>query len=490
MHLHQQESPREVHSQALHEHGPFNACFLGFSLVIALSTSASLFIGSNGGSLPNMGWLSNLVRIVVFLGVALFSQLMTPLSKSPVLLHAAAGCAAFGAGLVTASAYAGSDISTSLYAVGMIVMAAGYSVLYLFWIELYAHMDFLHVVAYFTLVHLVSAAISFVLGIIGEAWFVALSLVVMPVASDILYIVSLQRSEGCPFMQGETTTTGWSFPTRPVVLLASFTLANGFIRHYLSADLKGVALVGVMMAACFALVELGLYAERFDLDRLYALCLPLIVAGSLCVLINVPGFGTAGAILSNAAYTLFSIIVTVLLCHISYRYGVDPLWLFGLSYAAVNLGSLGAIGLEYLADNLQNGSPGLTIVVSIVILVFVALCSSSPNRQALFGSWGIVRTNEKGPVPGSVPKSDETPAERLSRLARMHGLTRREEEVATLLVQDVGFTTIEDVLSITNSTLKTHARHIYAKFGVSGRHELAELVYKDKTHPDENSTAS
>jgi DNA-binding CsgD family transcriptional regulator len=72
----------------------------------------------------------------------------------------------------------------------------------------------------------------------------------------------------------------------------------------------------------------------------------------------------------------------------------------------------------------------------------------------------------------------------------MHGLTRREEEVATLLIQDVGFATIEDSLSISNSTLKTHARHIYAKFGVSGRHELAELVYEDKTHPDKNSTAS
>jgi DNA-binding CsgD family transcriptional regulator len=378
-------------------------------------------------------------------------------------------------------------VGVVLYAAGMTVMAVGYSVLYLFWIELYARMDFPHVTTYFTLVHLVSAAVSFVLGLIGATWFVALSLTLMPVASTGLYLVSLRRSEDCPFMQGETSTTGWSFPTKPVVLLATFTLANGFIRHYLSTDLRGIALVGVMLAACFALAELRAHVEKFDLNRLYTFCLPLIVAGSLCVLIDLPGFGTAGAVLSNAAYTLFSIIVTVLLCHISYRYGVDPLWLFGLSCAAVNAGSLGAMGLAHLTDSLQVGSPGLTVVISIVVLLFTVLCSSFPNRQALLGSWGIVRTGQKEPV---AQPCGETPAERLSRLSRMHGLTRREEEVATLLIQDVGFATIEDSLSISNSTLKTHARHIYAKFGVSGRHELAELVYEDKTHPDKNSTAS
>lgn len=289
----------------------------------------------------------------------------------------------------------------------------------------------------------------------------------MPAVCVLLYRKALQRSATLPYMQGEEPASGWSFPVRPVILLATFTLANNFVRHFLDSDFKGTVLLGVMLAAAFVIVLLLWRGARFDLGVLYAFCLPLVVAGSLCVLIALPGVGTVGAILTNAAYTLFSIFVTVLLCSISYRYGVDAPWLFGIANASISLGSLAAGFLGGQIERLGGGSLVLTLVVSAVVVVFACLYVTFSGKDMLAGSWGITR-------PGPEGREVEDNGERLARAARVHGLTRREEEVLVLLVGNASFAQIEEDLAISNSTLKTHARHIYAKFDVSGRHELAE----------------
>lgn len=54
-------------------------------------------------------------------------------------------------------------------------------------------------------------------------------------------------------------------------------------------------------------------------------------------------------------------------------------------------------------------------------------------------------------------------------------LARRRERLG-LLARDVPYSQVETELSIANSTLKTHVRHIYAKLGVTDKRELVELV--------------
>ncbi|NTU89074.1 MAG: response regulator transcription factor [Actinobacteria bacterium] len=62
------------------------------------------------------------------------------------------------------------------------------------------------------------------------------------------------------------------------------------------------------------------------------------------------------------------------------------------------------------------------------------------------------------------------------RAAEIYGLSAREREVLFLLVCGKLFSEIEQELFLSNSTVKTHARHIYEKLGVHGRHELQECI--------------
>lgn len=443
---------------------------MGFGLVIALSTSASLFTGASPAlsALPSLGWLTNTARVVVFLACALIVGGGHRLPARTRLGWVAGICATIGIATSLIAPLAGGG-TMAVNTAGVAVMAVGHALLYLLWLELYARMDLPHVLMYFSLVHLVSAALSFVLSLVSAAWFVAITLVALPLASSWLLATSIRRSSDAPFMQGETPRAGWSFPIKPVVLLASFTFANSFVRHFLTVDLRGMALLGVIAAACLVLA-LQPILNRRGIQPLYALAFPLVIAGSLCVLVALPGFGTAGALLTNAAYTLFSIFVTVLLCSISYRYGVNALWLFGYAQAAVSLGSLGANLLGTQVDFVAHDPALLTLTVAAVVVAFSCLSVTFGGDRDRAEAWGIVQTGTGEHAPADKLE------ERCARLARQHGLTRREEEVVLLLVQGVPFSQIETDLCVSNSTLKTHARHIYAKVGVAGRKELGELV--------------
>lgn len=455
-------------SQASHPN--VELCFLGFGLTIALSTSASLFTSANPAlsALPNLGWLTNVVRIIVFLACALVAERGYKIPNRTRLGWIAGICAAIGIAASLVAPMTGSKASV-LNAAGITGMAAGHAMLHLLWLELYARMDLPHVLMYFSLVHLASAALSFVLALISAAWFVTVALVALPLASARLLALGIHRESSATFMQGEAPMSGWTPPVKPVVLLASFTFANSFVRHFLTVDLRGMALLGVIAAACLALA-LWPMLNRRGIQPLYALSFPLVIAGSLCVLVTIPGFGTAGALLTNAAYTLFSIFVTVLLCSISYRYGVNALWLFGYAQAAVSVGSLGAVILSERVDFVAHDPALLTITVAVVIVAFSCLSATFGGDRDRAEAWGIVQagTGERTSI--------DSLEERCARLARQYGLTRREEEVVLLLVQGVPFTQIEADLCVSNSTLKTHARHIYAKVGVAGRKELRELA--------------
>ena len=68
---------------------------------------------------------------------------------------------------------------------------------------------------------------------------------------------------------------------------------------------------------------------------------------------------------------------------------------------------------------------------------------------------------------------------RCAQIARMYGLTRREEEVLACLAQGKSVPRIEQELVISNGTAKSHVRHIYAKLDIHSRDELIALVGMD-----------
>lgn len=55
-------------------------------------------------------------------------------------------------------------------------------------------------------------------------------------------------------------------------------------------------------------------------------------------------------------------------------------------------------------------------------------------------------------------------------------LTRREREIAALLIKGKTYRTIANELHVSENTVKTHVKNIYSKTGVNNRAELINLL--------------
>lgn len=78
--------------------------------------------------------------------------------------------------------------------------------------------------------------------------------------------------------------------------------------------------------------------------------------------------------------------------------------------------------------------------------------------------------------PYRQPVTPEAASSAIAALVRRHGITQREQEIMTLLVEGKSNKEIEDSLCISFSTVKNHVYNLYRKLDVNSRAQLIHLV--------------
>ncbi len=140
----------------------------------------------------------------------------------------------------------------------------------------------------------------------------------------------------------------------------------------------------------------------------------------------------------------------------------------------------GEAWLERLWDNQPAGHAPVPTAVWAAVAALTADATSVPSI--------VARTND-GPVrieaaPGA---TDDTVAIVLTPLRRPEPptvppewlLTRQERRIVDLLLLGMRNRTLADALCVTENTVETHLRHIYAKLDVSNRTELLARLFHD-----------
>ncbi len=75
---------------------------------------------------------------------------------------------------------------------------------------------------------------------------------------------------------------------------------------------------------------------------------------------------------------------------------------------------------------------------------------------------------------------------RCEALGAHYGLTAREVDVFVLMAQGRTQTRIEEELTLSKSTVKTHIGNIFLKLGVHSKQELIDLVFRT---PEDDTAA-
>ena len=281
-----------------------------------------------------------------------------------------------------------------------------------------------------------------------------------------------------------------ALPWRTFCVIACMYFAIGGIRVYVehvTGDLMmspvwlGVGIV--VLALSFTGVFCAAKRPIASLGALYKITLPLVAAAYAVLLTVGQDHPEILGFIAQIACLVTECLCWVLIVDRARR-GVSALLVIGVGRFVVQLGmSLGElVGFAGMGNMSLFG----TLVIFLLVLSFVFLFS---ERETSLGAKGqadeaaglepsaVADSGPEGPTPDAAVAEPSRPVAPAGPLYPPEwNLTEREDEILGLWVTSHGLRSIGETLGLSESTVKTHVRHIYEKCGVHSRAELIALL--------------
>ena len=281
-----------------------------------------------------------------------------------------------------------------------------------------------------------------------------------------------------------------ALPWRTFCVIACMYFAIGGIRVYVehvTGDLMmspvwlGVGIV--VLALAYTGVLCAAKRPVASLGALYKITLPLVAAAYAVLLTVGQDHPEILGFIAQIACLVTECLCWVLIVDRARR-GVSALLVIGAGRFVVQLG----MSLGELAGFVGMGNMSLfgTLVIFLLVLSFVFLFSERETSLGAKGQADEAARLEPGAVAGAgseglppdaaaaEPSQPVVPAGPL--YPPEWNLTEREDEILGLWVTSHGLRSIGETLGLSESTVKTHVRHIYEKCGVHSRAELIALL--------------
>lgn len=258
------------------------------------------------------------------------------------------------------------------------------------------------------------------------------------------------------------------------IILLLFRFIYGFTLTF--GEVERIPLLA--MAALVPLVAVLVYvaASRKELspDVLFQLSILCSVAGFL--LLSIAGVnGSLVSTLLSCGTGFFEILMYFVLIALGSRNTVIALPVLAWGNAMASWGTLlganfGRLTNSVSPDPVMTSAASALIVFGIVAYVVLVQKSFSFSHtiQGLAPLSPLVSTHVEG--------SAATIEERCKLLGSERGLTDREQEIFEYLARGRNVRFIQDELTVSYNTVKTHVSHVYAKLDVHSHQELINLV--------------
>ncbi|WP_303202972.1 helix-turn-helix transcriptional regulator [Raoultibacter timonensis] len=414
----------------------------------------------------------DIVTAVFLLCLAALSRWIVPLCRKPFIFPLtgffmiACACMRFYTVLHP-------ELAATLTTPALFLGALGVGLILMLWSEFYGCINPLRVALYYSAGIIVSVFLLWIFKGLAFYWLWAGTCIVPVVSLGCLW----RSYKTLP--EDEYPHASWgkfSFPWKPILVVCLYSFAFGLHESIFHGYLSYSSGEGDLFAALFVYLGIMLRRETFNFSLIWKLAMPLMLLSLVPFGLLLPGGSWLTDVSAVASYTLYTILIVVILSNLSYRYGVCALWIFGIERAvrliAVQAG-IGASQFIWAADAPQSAAFVPTTVIIAVIIVIVTRFFFSEKQ--LSSPWGVL-------LEQPLDKNREAYLEKnrigmkCRELAKQYDLTTREEEILLLLCLGKKPAAIEEELYVAKSTVKTHIKHIYQKMGLHSREELFELV--------------
>lgn len=220
--------------------------------------------------------------------------------------------------------------------------------------------------------------------------------------------------------------------------------------------------LGFIFGALVLLLYIN-YSAGLDLTSSIRWVFPIIAIGLLMALGNNGRLIPLGGLLLACAH---SSLEAMLRLHIvkSATMSKEPDKEVAWGFAAITLGAVvGEVSFNLLSPHISSdNSLLLGAIYTLLVTVEALFWNASSNKQA---------EHQQGHT-----NDEESDAERRAQhMANVYGLSSREREILSHLLEGRSQPYIRDELGISISTVDTHVRHIYRKTGVNSKQDLINL---------------
>lgn len=452
--------------------------FLGMGLLIAwlcCTHVASIFPGDTFDPTLRTAFdtgmrIGDIGSFIVF---ALFAPRIGRLSKHGAFSWLAVGVTAVGSALVGLVLIPGGATELVVVATS-IPTAIGGAVLFCLWAEAYSQMGATRTLMYGALSCIAAAVVSFLIGTM-QAPYGVLATSALPLASLACAHLSFRI---LPTERAVARGIRYPIPWKLIVIMAIAGLLSSFSGAFLAATeyvgaIHRVAATGAVGVTI--LVMAVAKRDRFDARFLAKVGLPVSIVALAIIPFVAPMQGFVVSVLMRFAYVWFTFFVLLMLANICYRFEVPSLRLFSIarasSEAALFVGIVVRRALwqtDLLSDPMTLVGFALAGIVLVLVCVVIWMSEKSVN-----GDWGAsgLSLADRLHVPG--PR--ERFMTRCDDLAAQYDLTARETEIMGLIAQRKSRAEIEQELFLSQNTVKTHVRHLYAKLGARSKADVIAL---------------
>jgi DNA-binding CsgD family transcriptional regulator len=392
--------------------------------------------------------------------------------------------------------------------VGLISAGAGLGILILLWCEFYGALNPMRVAVFHALGIMFGELLIWLFMGLRAEWIVVFSLTLPAIAVGCVHRSDLQlmeyerpmgfagraRAGRNDAAENAPTTDVRAIPWKPIALMATCTFAMQYGTFPGQPVVLGNVL-GELFATVFVTLGVLSNSRWFNFDTIYRVAFPLITVA--CMLAApLQDNPQVAAWCFDAGYTMLSMYIMIILSNITYRFGINAVWLNGIErgirYIVETLGWMTYLFSSRLLSGEVEFAIQMTITVAVVVVFGVIVFS----EKELSARWGVnlkaVNEEEGGqilPFSGMMPENAARSARKLttsqlsmrvSELSEAHGLSDREEEVLQLMARRVPMRQMEEQLFVAEGTIKAHTSRIYRKLGVHSRSELFEMLGVDE----------
>lgn len=256
-------------------------------------------------------------------------------------------------------------------------------------------------------------------------------------------------------------------PWKLLLIVCALFFVNGLVRT--SGALREIGFSESQQWVSFALATvlatcvgalIASFAHRTRVSHAFSVALPTIAAGCIIWAAFPDPAPFIGLVIEASGVQVVYMLAWMILINNSIKLEAPTLGTFALLCSAQSLGTfLGqALGTSAVLDPSQIAYVSLFLLIVVSIALVNMSSSLNVTREAVEGT--------------KLPSLEE----RIARLAQDRGLTPREIEILSLWAAGHTGPFIQEELSISKNTLKTHLGHIYAKTCTDNREGILSLL--------------